>query len=161
MDLSLIGQDTGEESCRFIPFCQDRLVIAAPVSKRYLHMADRKVTFRDFLKEPIILREKGSGTKKEMDLFLERMDIPPSELNVVAQMNDLESIRKSIVNGLGISVLSARSVADLEKTNQLLVFPLDESVHMRSFYIVYSRNRILKPHVQKFIRFIQDFYKDR
>ena len=161
VDLSLVGQDTGEESCRFIPFCQDRLVIAAPVSKRYLHMADRKVTFRDFLKEPIILREKGSGTKKEMDLFLERMDIPPSELNVVAQMNDLESIRKSIVNGLGISVLSARSVADLEKTNQLLVFPLDESVHMRSFYIVYSRNRILKPHVQKFIRFIQDFYKDR
>ena len=161
VDLSLVGQKTDDDSCCFLPFCQDVLVLATPVNEHFLRLEPEKVNFQDFLKEPFIMRENGSGTKKEMDLFLERMDIPPSELNVVAQMNDLESIRKSIVNGLGISVLSARSVADLEKTNQLLVFPLDESVHMRSFYIVYSRNRILKPHVQKFIRFIQDFYKDR
>ena len=161
VDLSLVGQKTDDDSCCFLPFCQDVLVLATPVNEHFLRLEPEKVNFQDFLKEPFIMRENGSGTKKEMDLFLERMDIPPSELNVVARMNDLESIRKSIVNGLGISVLSARSVADLEKTNQLLVFPLDESVHMRSFYIVYSRNRILKPHVQKFIRFIQDFYKDR
>ena len=29
VDLSLVGQNTGEETCRFIPFCQDSLVIAA------------------------------------------------------------------------------------------------------------------------------------
>ena len=67
-----------------------------------------------------------------MDIFLEKAGINPAELNIVARMNDLESIKKSIVNGLGISVLSARSAADLEKTNQLLLFPLDETEHTRS-----------------------------
>ena len=104
------------------------------------------------------MREKGSGTKKEMDLFLESIGVSPEELQVVARMNDLESIKRSIVNGVGISVLSARSVLDLEKTGQILLFPLDESAHMRSFYIVYSKNRILKPHVRQFIQFVREFY---
>lgn len=159
VDLSLVGQNTGEETCRFIPFCQDSLVIAAPVSGRYLQMAEKKVTFRDFIKDPMIIREKGSGTKKEMDLFLEKMGISPTELNVIARMNDLESIKKSIVNGLGISILSARSVLDLEKTKQILLFPLDKMEHTRNFYIVYSKNRILKPHVRQFIHFVQKFYQ--
>ena len=106
------------------------------------------------MKDPIIIREKGSGTKKEMDIFLEKLGITSSDLNVIARMNE-----KSIVNGLGISILSARSTIDLQKTKQILLFPLEESAHKRTFYIVYSKNRILKPHVRQFIRFVQDFYR--
>ena len=64
-----------------------------------------------------------------------------------------------VYNGLGISILSARSVTDLEKTKQILLFPLEESVHERSFYIVYSKNRILKPHVRQFMHYVQNFYQ--
>ena len=101
VDLALTGQNTGDDSCIFIPFCQDDMVIATPVNDHYLQLKERPVTFSDFLKDPIIIRERGSGTKKEMDIFLENAGIEPSSLNVVARMNDLESIKKSIVNGLG------------------------------------------------------------
>ena len=158
VDLALVGQNTGDDSCIFTPFCQDILVVAAPVTERYLKLKEKSAEFREFLHDPIIIREKGSGTKKEMDLFLEKIGVTPSELNVIARMNDLESIKKSIVNGLGISILSARSVTDLEKTKQILLFPLEESVHKRSFYIVYSKNRILKPHVRQFMHYVRDFY---
>ena len=151
VDLALVGQNTGDDSCIFTPFCQDTLVVAAPVTERYLKLKEKSADFQEVLHDPIIIREKGSGTKKEMDLFLEKIGVTPSELNVIARMNDLESIKKSIVNGLGISILSARSVTDLEKTKQILLFPLEESVHERSFYIVYSKNRILKPHVRQFM----------
>lgn len=67
-----------------------------------------------------------------MDLFLDRAGITTGNLNVIARMNDLESIKKSIVNGLGISILSSRSVTDLQRTKQILVFPLEESAHKRS-----------------------------
>lgn len=159
VDLGLVGQKEDRETCCFIPFCTDSLVIAAPVSEHYLRLQNRKPSIRDFLSEPFIIRENGSGTRKEMDLFLEQHRISTDELNVVASMNDLESIKKSIVNGLGISILSARSVRDLEKTRQILLFPLKEPAHMRTFYIVYSKNRILKPHVKQFIRFTKEFYK--
>ena len=159
VDLALVGQNTRDETCVFLPFCQDELVIATPITNHYLGLQNKSVTFEDFIKDPIIIREKGSGTKKEMDLFLEQIGVTPSDLNVIARMNDLEGIKKSIVNGLGISILSARSAIDLQKTKQILLFPLEESAHKRTFYIVYSKNRILKPHVRQFIRFVQNFYR--
>ncbi len=159
VDLALVGQNTRDETCVFLPFCQDELVIATPITNHYLGLQNKSVTFEDFIKDPIIIREKGSGTKKEMDLFLEQIGVTPSDLNVIARMNDLEGIKKSIVNGLGISILSARSALDLQKTKQILLFPLEESAHKRTFYIVYSKNRILKPHVRQFIQFVQNFYR--
>ena len=158
VDLALTGQNTGDDSCIFIPFCQDDMVIATPVNDHYLQLKERPVTFSDFLKDPIIIRERGSGTKKEMDIFLENAGIEPSSLNVVARMNDLESIKKSIVNGLGISILSARSAVDLKKTKQILLFPLEGTAHKRSFYIVCSKNRILKAHVRQFIQYVKNYY---
>ena len=158
VDLALTGQNTGDDSCIFIPFCQDDMVIATPVNDHYLQLKGRPVTFSDFLKDPIIIRERGSGTKKEMDIFLENAGIEPSSLNVVARMNDLESIKKSIVNGLGISILSARSAVDLKKTKQILLFPLEGTAHKRSFYIVCSKNRILKAHVRQFIQYVKNYY---
>ena len=161
VDFGLVGAVTDEDSCVFLPFCQDSLVIAAPVTEQYLNLqAAGNASFDDFRSSPFILREQGSGTKKEMDLFLEKHRINPATLNVVARMNDLESIKKSILSGLGISIVSALSVKDLEKTKQILLFPLEESVFKRTFYIVYSKHRILKPYVQRFLKFVQHYYEE-
>lgn len=137
VDLALTGQNTGDDSCVFIPFCQDNMVIATPVNDHYLNLKQKEqpVVFQDFIKDSVIIREKGSGTKKEMDIFLENAGIEPSSLNVVARMNDLQ------------------------KTKQILLFPLEESAHKRSFYIVYSKNRILKSHVRQFIHYVKEYYQ--
>lgn len=158
VDLGLVGQYIEKDDCCYIPFCQDSLLIAAPVTPHYLKLKENNATLEELIREPMIVREKGSGTKKEMDFFLEKSGIAPSDLNVIARMNDLESIKQSIVNGLGISILSARSVQDLAGTKQILIFPLGDTESRRNFYIVYSRNRILKPHVRQFIQFTQSFY---
>ena len=158
VDLSLVGKKSDEPSCCFLPFYRDSLVIATPVTEHFLQLQDRPVTIRDFLDQPFILREQGSGTKKAMDLFLESSRIAPSDLHVIAQMNDLEAIKKTIAAGLGISILSARSAQDMQKTKQILLFPVEEPACIRYFYIVYSKNRILKPHVKQFIRFVQNYY---
>ena len=120
---------------------------------------EEPVALKHFLSHPFILRANGSGTRKEIDLFLERHQINLSDLNIVARMNDLESIKKSIVSGLGVSILSARSVKDMERTHQLLTFPLESAAQVRTFYIVYSKNRILKPYVKQFLKFVEHYYK--
>ena len=164
VDFGLTGSVTDAENCCFSPFCTDSLVLAAPVTPEYLELADtlkkdEPVTLQHFLSHPFILRANGSGTRKEIDLFLERHQISLSELNIVARMNDLESIKKSIASGLGISILSARSVKDMERTHQLLTFPLENAAQVRTFYIVYNKNRILKPYVKQFLKFVEHFYK--
>lgn len=162
VDLALIGNTFDEPDCCFIPFRQDKLVIATPVNDHYLQLEKKSksgaLEFSDFLKEPFIMRETGSGTKKEIDRYLEERNIPASSLRIVARMNDLEAIRKSVAGGLGISILSACSARDLADTHQILMFPLNSEKAVRTFYIVYSKNRILKPHVKQFLKFVKNFY---
>ena len=164
VDFGLTGSKTDAEDCCFVPFCSDSLVLAAPVTTEYLELSDalkkdEPVALHHFLSRPFILRANGSGTRKEIDLFLERHHISLSALNIVASMNDLESIKKSIASGLGVSILSARSVKDMERTHQLLTFPLESAAQVRTFYIVYSKNRILKPYVKQFLKFVEHYYR--
>ena len=163
VDMALIGNTFDEPDCCFIPFCQDKLVIATPVNEHYLQYEQKATSgtlnFADFLQEPFIMRETGSGTKKEIDRYLEIHNIPDTALHIVARMNDLEAIRKSVAGGLGISILSACSAKDLADTHQILMFPLNHETAMRTFYIAYSKSRILKPHVKQFLKFVKGFYQ--
>lgn len=163
VDLALVGNTFDEPDCCFIPFRQDKLVIATPVNDHYLQLEKKSksgvLEFSDFLKEPFIMRETGSGTKKEIDRYLEEHHISDTALHIVGRMNDLEAIRKSVAGGLGISILSACSAKDLADTHQILMFPLNSEKAVRTFYIVYSKNRILKPHVKQFLKFVKDFYQ--
>ena len=162
VDLGLVGNIFDEPDCHFVPFRQDKLVIATPVTEHYLkfqqQMALTGTDLAAFLGEPFIMRESGSGTKKEIDRYLEEQHIPDTSLHIVARMNDLEAIRKSVARGLGISILSACSAQDLADTHQILMFPLNNEAAIRTFYIVYNKNRILKPHVKQFLRFVKEFY---
>ena len=61
----------------------------------------------DFLKtEPIILREEGSGTRKETEHFLAKAGIDIGELKIAAQFNDPDSIKHAVSQGMGISIIS-------------------------------------------------------
>ena len=162
VDLGLVGNIFDEPDCHFVPFRQDKLVIATPVTEHYLkfqqQMALTGTDLAAFLGEPFIMRESGSGTKKEIDRYLEEQHIPDTSLHIVARMNDLEAIRKSVARGLGFSILSPCSAQDRADTHQILMFPLNNEAAIRTFYIVYNKNRILKPHVKQFLRFVKEFY---
>ena len=127
LDLAVVGNTFDEPDCCFIPFCKDKLVIATPVNQHYLQyqqkMDSGTLDFSDFLREPFIMRETGSGTKKEIDRYLEKRNIPASSLHIVARMNDLEAIRKSVAGGLGISILSACSAKTWPTPTRFSCFP--------------------------------------
>lgn len=158
LDFGLVGTATEDNDLVFIPFLEDELVIVTPVTPHYLQLEKEKASLDRLLSEPFILREKGSGTKKEVDKYLERRKIPASSINVVARMNDLEAVKRSIINGLGISILSAKSIQDLKNSRQVIVFPLDRPAPTRNLYIVYKREHNLLPHVRQFIQFVRSYY---
>ena len=161
IDFGLTGMTFDTDDCIFIPFFQDELAIAAPVKEHYLQLKEQNAELTRLLQEPIIMRETGSGTQKEIDNFLSSHQINVTSLQVVARMNDLESIKHSIANGLGISILSTLSIRDMIASGQLMEFPLNGSGHLRNLYIVYSKHRILKPHVKQLIRFLKGYYNNK
>lgn len=160
MDVGLVGMKCEDERLSCIPFYQDELVVITPVNEHFFELKKRNASMGELLKEPVILREKGSGTKKAADLFLEKEGITEKELKVVAYMNDPEAIKNSVAAGLGISIVSKKAAQNLVMEKRLLSFEFSGCTSGREFYIIFKKDYVLQPFISKFINYIQNYYKN-
>lgn len=158
-DIGMIGMSVEDERIECIPFCQDHMVLITPVNDHFLKIAqDKKYDIRSLLKEPVIMREAGSGSKKSADLFLERLGISEDKINIVARVNDQEAIKNMVAGGLGISIISEMATKNFLEAKRILAFPLAAKDSSRQLYIIYRRNYLLPDYIQNFIKFIQTKY---
>ena len=158
VDLGLIGKKSDSPKCRSIKFCSDSLAIVTPLNNHFLSLSKNHASVEELLKEPIIMREDGSGTQKAADRFIESLGIKQCALNIIARNNDLESIKQMIINGMGLSILSSLAIKDLRSQGQVLVFPVESRIS-RDFYITYLKSRELKPVQQEFINYVVSYYR--
>ncbi len=161
-DIGLVGMKTEDELLEFEPFYKDDMVLITPVKEKYLAMQkEDEFSLEQLLREPIILREEGSGSQKSMNSFLEKMGISEEKLHVAARLNDQESLKNLVAGGLGISIVSKKAVENYVESKRLLCFPLPKKYSGRIFNIVYQKNYILKDCVKDFILFLKQYYDTR
>ena len=160
MDVGLVGMECENEHLACIPFYEDELVLITPVTEHFLELQKKEFSMAELFKEPIILREKGSGTKKAADLFLEKEGIEKESLQVVAYMNDPEAIKNSVAAGLGISIVSKKAAENMIREKRLLSFEISRYTSGRKFYIIYKKDFVLKSFISTFINYIQNYYKN-
>ena len=152
-DLGLLGMK-GDDRVTCIPFCEDRMVLIAPVNERFLALQHEKDPLPVLLREPMILREKGSGSLKTADRFLAGLGITEDKLTVAARVNDQEAIKNLVQSGLGVSLVSERAARSAVEEKRLLQFELPVESR-RHLYLAYRRDYILQPHIKAFCRFVE------
>lgn len=152
-DLGLLGMK-GDDRVTCIPFCEDRMVLIAPVNERLLALQREKDPLPTLLHEPMILREKGSGSLKTADRFLAGLGITEDSLTVAARVNDQEAIKNLVQSGLGVSLVSERAARSAVEEKRLLQFELPVESR-RHLYLAYRRDYILQPHIKAFCRFVE------
>lgn len=159
-DVGLVGMESDEENLTSISFCRDRMTLITPVTERYLRMYQDGVPAVELLRrEPVILREKGSGSKKSVDRFLERVGISDEQLQVVARINDPEAIKNLVAGGLGVSIISQRAARNFVEAKRLLQFELPEWANVRRLFLIYRTERAEEPHIREFVRFVRQHYE--
>ena len=158
-DVGLIGMPKEDEALTCIPFYQDRMVFITPVNEHFLQLKNQgEVPVETLLKEPLILRENGSGSRKAVERFFESMGYQESDFQVAARINDQESIKNLVAGGLGISVISEKAARNFVAEKRILSFELPKDVAGRYLYVVFHKKYILKPYVRSFIEYLQRFY---
>lgn len=158
-DVGLIGMEVSEENLICRSFCRDSMVMITPVTEHYLALQAGGADAVEVLcREPVILREKGSGSKKSVDRFLEQVGISEDKLQVVARINDPEAIKNLVAGGLGVSIISARAARNFIREKRLLTFELPQWANVRRLYLIYRTEREDEPHIREFIRFVQNQY---
>ena len=158
VEVGLVGTAIENSSLIFEPFYKDKLVIITPVNEKYLNMKEEGFHINDLLKEPIIMREEGSGTRKEIREFMKAHNFDINNLNVIATLNSIEAIKKSVQNNMGISIISNLAVDDFVKDNKVLAFEFEEMNMYRNLYIVRNKEMYMSKCALKFIKFIREFF---
>lgn len=152
-DVGLIGQqDDARLTC--IPFSADRMVLITPVTEYFLALKELPdLPLDQLMTQPIILREKGSGSKKRADDFLAQAGISEDTLNITARINDQEAIKNLVAGGLGISIISEQAAQNFVDAKRLLKFDLPFS-NSRNLYLAYNKDDFIRPHIREFMDFV-------
>lgn len=158
-DIGFAGTVLEEKQCVYIPFYQDELVVIIP-GEGLEGPESAAETAAWIRRMPVILREEGSGTRKEAQRLLRQMGIELSELNIVASIQNQETIKRSVRNGMGISILSRLAAEDEIRSGVLRAVPLGETGGERNINLVFDRRSLHSTEAEKLIDLVKEMYPD-
>lgn len=159
VDIGFTGTVLEKKHCKYIPFYKDELVIITPNTPKYQELAQgNKEDISWIKKEHVIMREEGSGTRKEAELQLKGAGVKFAGLDIIASIENQETIKKSVRQGMGISVLSKLATADEVANGEILVFPIPNSDEGRDINLVYNKNYQMTRSAERFIKVVKEVY---
>ncbi len=160
VDVGFTGTVLEKKHCKYVPFYKDELVIITPNTEKYRAIIEEHGDDISWiLKEPVIMREEGSGTRKEAEKLLKNLKIDPSSLDIVASIANQETIKKSVRQGLGISITSKLAAEDEVEAGFILACPIPGIDSGRDINLVYNKNYQLSRAAERFIKVVKEVYK--
>ena len=156
VDVGFTGTVLEKKHCKYIPFYKDELAVITPDTPEYSILKEQNRDDIDWIKrKPLILREEGSGTRKEAEKQLKNAGISMEDLDIVASIANQETIKKSVKQGMGITVLSRLAAED---EDGLLIFPIPGADEGRDINLVYNKNYQMTRSADRFIRIVKEVY---
>ena len=104
------------------------------------------------------MREEGSGTRKEAGKQLRVAGINLDKLKIIASIENQETIKKSVKQGMGISVISRLAAEDEVKYGDLLAFSIPKADRGRDINLVYNKNYQMSKSTERFVKIVKEVY---
>ena len=159
VDIGFTGTKIDKKNCRYISLCKDELAIIMPNTEKYRRIQEVEKGISWLQKEPVMMREKGSGTRREAERCLKNAGVSLEKLNIIASIESTETIKRSVQNGIGVTVLSRLAAEEEINSGKVLEFPMDKEKNSRELYLVYNKEIPLSPAAEKFLKMVKAKYQ--
>lgn len=146
IDLALVEGETTSADLIQRPFMEDELVLICGSRHRFAPLSE--VDPQELEKEAFIIREKGSGTRKTFEAVMAAGKIP---WKASWTCNNADTIKMAVAEGLGVSVISKRSVENEAAAGLLLVKKIAGLHFHRQFKLIYHKDKYLTEPMKQFI----------
>jgi DNA-binding transcriptional LysR family regulator len=148
-DLYVMSQlpENVEITCK--PILENPLVVVARVDHPLAQ--EKNISLERLAAEPFIMREPGSGTRKAVQNLFDEHKIL---LKVRLDLGSNEAIKQAIAGGLGISILSAHTLALEGSSSQLTILDVEKFPIERYWYAVYPSGKQLSIVARTFLEYL-------
>ena len=132
---------------RFVGICAANNPIATEITK-----------FDDIVKERIILRENGSGTRDIFEKILYDNNLSLNDFNKKYEIENINIIKELVKDNKGISFIYERAVEKEILMRKLAVINLENFYEEREFNFVFLKNSIHEEEYKKWYEFMKKRY---
>lgn len=154
IEVGFVGARHGDmPEIQYQAFASDRLVLVAPANERWNSRTE--IELEEFCREPIVMREPGSGTRTMFERQLEQLGRAPGELDIVAEMGSTSAVKQAVLAGLGIAVLSHLAVQAEVRAGLLKIVSLREVGQLeRQFFTAVHARKVRSPLCEAFLTWL-------
>ena len=148
-DVAIVAKVEDHPDVRFVHFTREKLCLLLQPDH---HLAKRKsIYFDELCKEPVIMKEVGSATRKIVnELFQKNNRVP----NVLLETSNTEFIKQLVQRGEGISFMAKPAVLSELKNGKLVTIRIRDQEAFIDVYIAYVKDYPLAPPVSAFFQLI-------
>lgn len=152
LELAIVGAKSSDKRIEQLPLIKDNMCVIIPKDHKWF--LKNEIELKELKKEPFIIREDGSGTKKSFINRLKEQNILIEDFNIIAELGSTSAIIQGIKNKIGVSILSPIAVSEELSQNQLKALPVKGIDLSRNFYITTSKDRTPSPLMTAFKNFL-------
>ena len=153
LDIGLVEGPPIGKDLESLPFLQDQLVLITSKDHPWSNLDSISVFELD--KYPFISREKGSGTRMEMEQHLKKAGFSANNLHVIMELGSNSAIKAAVESGLGVAIISKWAVQGSVKAGDLAQVKLKEDEFERNFRIIYHKKKFRTQASEEFLRFLK------
>jgi DNA-binding transcriptional LysR family regulator len=137
------------------PFLVDELVLIVPAAHEWAERA--RIAAQELKSVPLLMRERGSGTRHVVEMALERQQLKPSSLKFAMELDSTEAIKSAVEAGLGAGFVSKWAIAkDARVGASFRIVEVEGLRVQREFLMIYAAGPEPQGLVQEFRRFVID-----
>ena len=155
IQLGFVGSSDDRQDLIYAPIAEDHLVMITPNTPHFAALKARGALGRELFTEPVIFRERGSGTQKVIDNYLSEIRFDPHVIHTVAYVSDPVVMQRLVAEGMGVSVLSALAVREAVEAGRVLQFELDKAPVRRSIYMAWRRKSPMSAAARSFAELVR------
>ncbi len=153
VEVAVVGAQVPQQPLEYRDLMPDELVVV--VSSGHPWHGRKTVTLDDGRAEPLIVRERGSGSRHALERALEEVGLDLGDFRVVAEMGSTQAIKQAVKAGVGVSLISKRAVEDECRASLLWCVKVKDLRFSRFFYLATHRGRTRSPLAEAFWEFLQ------
>jgi DNA-binding transcriptional LysR family regulator len=153
VEIGVVGARPGSRALVARELMADEMVIVVPPEHPWTRRPS--VGLADIRAEPLLLRERGSGTRQALERALAEAGTDLSAFRVAGEMGSTQAVKQAVRAGIGVTLLSRLAVEDECRARLLVCVRVEGLDVRRSFHLVTHRDRSRSPLAQAFLEFIE------
>ena len=151
IDLGIVAYPSKRPQILVTPFREDRLVLVCAPQHPFAQF--HRLPIKKLERERFVGFERDIPTRRALDRILRRHGI---KVQYVMEVDNIETIKRVVEIGSGISVVPEPCIAQEIKNETLKAIQFTDEVVMRPLGIISKRGRRFSPAVQEFVEFLTE-----